>query len=179
MTANRTVAIGYSAGADGTFAGGTTLADMLIIGTQATGRPLLVGDFANGYFSINGLATDLTVPFNVFTRAGVQLLSLSATGELNTTTNLITNGNVRAGASGAFYWNGLAQFRSPANGDVSIRNAANSAYGRLLADSLDVTDGITAPGTTSGRAKIYVDTADGDLKIKFGDGTVKTIVVDT
>lgn len=40
-------------------------------------------------------------------------------------------------------------------------------------------DGVTAPGTTSGQAKIYVDTADGDLKVKFGDGTVKTIVVDT
>jgi hypothetical protein len=46
-------------------------------------------------------------------------------------------------------------------------------------DSLQITDGITAPSTVSGKAVIYVDTADGDLKIKFGDGTVKTIVVDT
>lgn len=40
-------------------------------------------------------------------------------------------------------------------------------------------DGTTAPSTISGQAQMYVDTADGDLKIKFGDGTVKTIVVDT
>ena len=40
-------------------------------------------------------------------------------------------------------------------------------------------DGITAPSTVTGKALIYVDTADGDLKIKFGDGTVKTIVTDT
>jgi hypothetical protein len=40
-------------------------------------------------------------------------------------------------------------------------------------------DGVTAPTTTAGFAAIYVDTADGDLKCKFGDGTVKTIVVDT
>ena len=40
--------------------------------------------------------------------------------------------------------------------------------------SLD--DGITAPGTVAGRSIIYVDVADGDLKIKFGDGQVKTIV---
>jgi hypothetical protein len=40
-------------------------------------------------------------------------------------------------------------------------------------------DGVTAPGTTSGYAKIYVDSADGDLKVKFGDGTVKTIATDS
>jgi hypothetical protein len=40
-------------------------------------------------------------------------------------------------------------------------------------------DGVTAPGTTSGYAKIYVDIADGDLKVKFGDGTVKTIATDS
>jgi hypothetical protein len=40
-------------------------------------------------------------------------------------------------------------------------------------------DGMTAPSTITGYAYIYVDTADGDLKVKFGDGTVKTIVVDT
>ncbi len=45
--------------------------------------------------------------------------------------------------------------------------------------ALVVTDGVTAPATLAGFAKIYVDTADGDLKIKFGDGTVKTIVTDT
>lgn len=38
---------------------------------------------------------------------------------------------------------------------------------------------ITAPATLTGKAQIYVDSADGDLKIKFSDGTVKTIVVDT
>ena len=44
---------------------------------------------------------------------------------------------------------------------------------------LGLKDGMTAPSTISGIAQIYVDTADGDLKVKFGDGTVKTIVTDT
>ncbi len=44
---------------------------------------------------------------------------------------------------------------------------------------LALEDGVTAPSATVGFAKIYVDTADGDLKIVYGDGTVKTIVVDT
>lgn len=42
-----------------------------------------------------------------------------------------------------------------------------------------MTDGVTAPSTDSGWGILYIDTADGDLKIKFGDGTVKTIVADT
>jgi hypothetical protein len=40
-------------------------------------------------------------------------------------------------------------------------------------------DGVTAPATAAGYAILYVDAADGDLKVKFGDGTTKTIVVDT
>lgn len=40
-------------------------------------------------------------------------------------------------------------------------------------------DGVTAPDAIVGVAQIYVDSADGDLKIKFGDGTVKTITADT
>jgi len=31
----------------------------------------------------------------------------------------------------------------------------------------------------TGFARLYVDSNDGDLKIKFGDGTVKTISTDT
>ncbi len=39
-------------------------------------------------------------------------------------------------------------------------------------------DAITAPDTVSGRAQIYVDTADGNLKVKFADGFVVTIATD-
>ena len=41
-----------------------------------------------------------------------------------------------------------------------------------------VVDGITAPTTVEGYAIIYVDTADGDLKVIFGDGTITTIATD-
>lgn len=62
-------------------------------------------------------------------------------------------------------------FRGRRGGATYFEAYANGAIG--------IADGITAPGTVAGMAQIYVDTADGDLKIKFGDGTVKTIVVDT
>lgn len=42
-----------------------------------------------------------------------------------------------------------------------------------------IADGIAAPSAVLGYAQIYVDTADGDLKVIFGDGTVKTLATDT
>lgn len=52
-------------------------------------------------------------------------------------------------------------------------------YGRGVITRLALTDGITAPTAISGQALVYVDTADGDLKVRFADGTTKTIVTDT
>ena len=52
-----------------------------------------------------------------------------------------------------------------------------SEYNRM--NMLYLTDGLTAPSTASGWAIIYVDTSDGDLKVKFGDGTVTVIAADT
>lgn len=62
---------------------------------------------------------------------------------------------------------------------LETKLADNSGYAQHNAKFMGIVDGITAPTQTSGIAKLFVDTADGDLKIIFGDGTVKTIVVDT
>lgn len=45
--------------------------------------------------------------------------------------------------------------------------------------SIQLVDGVPAASASAGNAVIYVDSADGDLKIKFSDGTIKTIVIDT
>lgn len=45
--------------------------------------------------------------------------------------------------------------------------------------ALVLRDGVAAPTAVTGVAQIYVDTADGDLKVKFADGTTKTIATDT
>ena len=58
-------------------------------------------------------------------------------------------------------------------------HATRLLMGGFAQSSFYIKDGITAPSTSSGYAYIYVDTADGDLKVKFGDGTVKTLATDT
>jgi hypothetical protein len=49
----------------------------------------------------------------------------------------------------------------------------------IMNGALGIPDGMTAPSTASGYALIYVDSSDGDLKVKFGDGTVKTVTTDS
>ena len=61
--------------------------------------------------------------------------------------------------------------------DRRIEKLEAAEYNRN--NALYLLDGITAPSTASGWGIIYIDTSDGDLKIKFGDGTVTTIAADT
>ena len=61
--------------------------------------------------------------------------------------------------------------------EKKIESLESAEYNRV--NVLYLTDGVTAPGTAAGWALLYVDTADGDLKVKFGDGTTKTIATDT
>jgi hypothetical protein len=46
-------------------------------------------------------------------------------------------------------------------------------------DYLVLRDGIAAPGSVTGRAIVYIDQADGDLKILYGDAVNHTIDADT
>lgn len=74
-------------------------------------------------------------------------------------------------------------FSLDGNNNAHSETGKFKTFGNVsLTGYLELTDGITAPATASGAAagmaRIYIDSADGDLKIKFADGTVKTIVVD-
>jgi hypothetical protein len=71
-----------------------------------------------------------------------------------------------------------SDIRSVTDGAVS-NGLATRRWSNLCSHMLTLTDGRTAPSAVANVAQIYVDAADGDLKIIFSDGTVKTIVTDT
>lgn len=62
------------------------------------------------------------------------------------------------------------------NGIILETKLANdSDYTQHTAKFFAVSDAITAPSTQAGKALIYVDSADSDLKVKYGSGTVKSL----
>jgi hypothetical protein len=68
----------------------------------------------------------------------------------------------------------------PATANTEALGAAGKYWFNIFSSRMQLLDGVTAPSSTpSGFATIYIDGADGDLKIRFSDGTVKTIVTDT
>lgn len=62
---------------------------------------------------------------------------------------------------------------------IAETSGGSNTFQVLEDGSFAIADGITAPSSATGLAKIYIDSADGDLKIIFSDGTVKTITTDT
>jgi hypothetical protein len=67
---------------------------------------------------------------------------------------------------------------SPAENPFEVMNNGTTISGFGPNGSVFIKDGMTAPGAATGFARIYVDAADGDLKVVFADGVVKTIAVD-
>lgn len=52
-------------------------------------------------------------------------------------------------------------------------------YGIEVNNAIRLTDGMAAPAASPPYATLYVDVADGDLKVKFADGFVRTIAADS
>jgi hypothetical protein len=77
------------------------------------------------------------------------------------------------------YTGALERLHVGAGGNVGIGTTTATNSLLVVEGGIAIKDGITAPSTSSGYAQIYVDSADGDLKIRFGNGTTKTIVTDT
>jgi hypothetical protein len=61
----------------------------------------------------------------------------------------------------------------------AITSGAITSSGVVTGTQLTLTDGITAPSVVAGKAQLYVDTADGDLKVKFGDDFAAVVKADS
>jgi hypothetical protein len=80
---------------------------------------------------------------------------------------------------------GQLQLFSTAASISTLTGAIYTSGGIGVAGSINIggfyglVDGIAAPSAESGYARIYVDSADGDLKVIFGDGIIKTLATDS
>lgn len=101
-------------------------------------------------------------------------LSAATAGELTSTRPALPNHAARIG---------YCVRKSATVGSIFVDIQVDHSEGEFITLKVDgaveLKDGMTAPTATAGYAKIYVDAADGDLKVIFADGTVKTIVTDT
>ena len=93
-----------------------------------------------------------------------------------------------SGAADDYYWIKITRTRNnlvrqPTEDTIQVTALGTkmgwNKDGDVNINTMAVVDGITAPTAISGQAIIYVDTADGDLKVKFGNGFVATIAADS
>lgn len=118
-----------------------------------------------------GLAYDSTVPAVKYSN-GTNWLKLV---EYNSSGNLVLTGHLLATTDNTFDI-GTAAGNRPR--DIFV--ASNIVQGGgLYTQRVLLADGVAAPAAVAGRAQLYVDSADGDLKVIFGDGVIKTIATDT
>lgn len=141
--------------------------NLFIDPADGTGDVTIGGGDVNANQAIAGNNSALNLQIENVTQA--QLLQEGATG-FTVLEALATSGAlifVIPGGSGVNGWNFFHR------GDFENK-AVISEKG-----AFGIKDGITAPSAIAGLAQVYVDVADGDYKIIFGDGTVKVISPDT
>lgn len=158
------------------------------LATQVTiGDDLLVEGNA---FGVTGTDAKMTLgPGNLGVQSGVRLnISGGATGfhgiglgtDLNNRLYIVWDAAQAFATMGQFqggtnYANRIA-FR---NGNLGMCGENDPQAPVTIQGHIAISDGVTAPSAVGGYTQIYVDSADGDLKVIFGNGVVKTISVDT
>lgn len=122
-------------------------------------------------FDLDGYGTRVTAG-RWETVGGTITVSLRSVGHSSQVGKFI--GNLWAATGGVPTWTDTGSIVSERIGEEYT-----GGIHRTVFLSAGLLDGLTAPATATGIAQLYVDTSDGDLKVVFGDGTVKTIVTDT
>lgn len=162
---------------------------------------IYLSDYAEGVMIAGNHFKDLTTETKLEIKPGAINLSYTFDDDVSGDTihqivsNRLTQ-YILSGSAGLFQTRGAPGDSAPRflmNGDGSMSFGAGSApadvtlsravsgslrsSGGLQAQTLMVADGITTPNASTGYARIYVDSADGLLKIRFSSGIVKTFTV--
>lgn len=171
---------------DGTFRGTIT------IGSTTGQRVSITNNTLEFYNSANALVMKLQGATDFGNNQIILAGAIFGTAQGGTDANYDAGYKLWAGGFGG---TGIATFLEARNNETATDEAAISIrtdgefwhYGLNAgvvakftdAGALGILDGITAPGNDAdGMALIYVDTADGDLKVRFSDGVVKTLATD-
>lgn len=120
-------------------------------------------------------SAQVEISTSAMTNAVAELLTLlSNKGLISFTGGTLTFGDITLGVNDKIG-------NDPEFGGLSFDEYNSGVFdsGLDIGGRLYITDGLSAPPTKAGKAALYIDSADGDFKIKFSDGTVKTIVLDT
>lgn len=152
--------------------------ELTLIGTEPLRihRDTLPSKYVSFLVSADGALTITPqTGFGVTFPAGTVSVAAVAIGTVNTGLYAPGGGILGFAAGGVEVGrmiNGITLF-----GTSTTTNAASGDV--RMTGGLWIGDGITAPTAQTGFAVIYVDSADGDLKVKFADGVTKTLAADT
>ena len=134
-------------------------------------------------FSSTGVLSLLSTTASTTTSSGALVVGNGTSGGLGVGGAIVAGSFIRsAGANNISLGADAGKNRIDAGGatDTPVRALGTAdALTGIEMRLLGVIDGTSAPAATAGYAKLYVDSADGDLKVIFGDGTVKTIATDS
>ena len=152
--------------------------DFEITRRLATLENWLRNGFTTARLTVRGLATLGSLTLNG---------AATITGALNTgvSTSASAGGDAgfqRSGGAGLTIQTPASETRMFSGSGGELWLGANNTADLVrigLTGAVIIPDGIAAPAALAGKAKLYVDTADGDLKVIFADGTIKTIATDT
>lgn len=156
--------------------------DLSYSNTRLQGRAVNLRSGVNAVLQMTQAAFDggNVLPTGVFLNAAQVAAAQGSYGAVIEWSRLASS---RRGAAIALYQSGAAGNNTGLSfwtgGSIAATDALLESMRISGERALMIPDGVlTNPTTTTGWAQIYVDSVDGDLKIKFGDGVVKLIVTD-
>lgn len=155
---------------------------------MTTGSNWIRGSGANVGMKFTGANVEFSGTLS--TGGTATLASLAVTGESTFSDKLRVNGNIDLASNfindtgnnneGLSFASGGAIFKQGITGYEGISAETYLVCKTYCQAQYYIgADGMSAPSATAGKFKIYVDGADGDLKVIFGDGTIKTLATDT